>query len=213
MPNSVNKVSFKSFLKLLKCETDFEIRNFQFLNNGMYKSMMSYSDRHNARNQRMNDIENRGMDYVMDRDKILKMQGLDPLGAEEYERNRIRFKTEARRLENIKQDLNKFQSATDVLSPNGREVEDILKTKSVGQVIEKFIESYSEDDYPPMFQEFACQDEQNIEMQKLSADFEKECQLLAVDFLRRHADKVSPKALVGFAGANICESTFNRMFK
>ena len=183
------------------------------MNNGTHNFMMSYPDRYNARQQRMNDIENRGMDYVLDRDKILKMQGLDPLlGAEEYERNKIRFKKEARRLENIGQDLNKFQSATDVLSPNGRKVEDILKTKSVGQVIEKFIESYSEDDYPPMFQEFACQDEQNIEMQKLSADFEKECQVLAVDFLRRHADKVSPKALVGFASANICESTFNRMF-
>ena len=89
----------------------------------MHRSMMSYPDRYNARQQRMNDIENRGMDYVMDRDKILKMQGLDPLlGAEEYERNRIRFKTEARRLENIGQDLNKFQSATDVLSPMGRKV-------------------------------------------------------------------------------------------
>ena len=157
--------------------------------------MMSYSDRHNARNQRMNDIANLGMDHVMERDKILRQRGLDPLlDAEEYERIRLRVKPQPE------------------ISPNGRKVEDILKTKTVGQVIEKFIESYSEDDYPPMFQEFACQDEQNIEMQKLSADFEKECQLLAVDFLRRHADKVSLKALVGFASANICESTFNRMF-
>lgn len=83
----------------------------------------------------------------------------------------------------------------------------------MAQVIEKFIESYSEDDYPPMFQEFAHYDEDNVEMQKLSAAFEKECQLLAVDFLKRHADKVTPKALIGFAGANVCESTFNRMFK
>ena len=166
------------------------------MNNGMHKFMMSYGDRHNARNQRMNDIANRGMDYVMERDKILKMQGLDPLlDAEEYERIRLRTKSEPE------------------ISPNGRKVEAILKTKSVAQVIEKFIESYSEDDYPPMFQELAYQDEQNIEMQRLSADFEKECQLLAVDFLKRHADKVTPKALIGFANANVCESTFNRMFK
>ena len=162
----------------------------------MHKSMMSYSDRYNARNQRMNDIANLGMDHVMERDKILRQRGLDPLlDAEEYERIRLQVKPQPE------------------ISPIGRKVEDILKTSSVGQVIEKFIESYSEDYYPPMFQEFACQDEQNIEMQKLSADFEKECQLLAVDFLRRHADKISPKALVGFAGANICESTFDRMFK
>ena len=166
----------------------------------MHDFMMSYPSRHNARNQRMNDIQNLGMDYVMERDKILRQRGLDPLiGAEDYERNKRLIREKV-----------KYEPE---ISPNGRKVEDILKTSSVGQVIEKFIESYSEDDYPPMFQEFACQDEQNIEMQKLSADFEKECQLLAVDFLRRHADKVSPKALIGFAGANVCDSTFNRMFK
>ena len=172
------------------------------MNNGIHSSMMSYAYRHNARIQRMNDIQNLGMDYVMERDKILKQRGLDPLcGAEEYERSQRRIKLDI-----------KVKSETEV-SPNGQKVEDILKTSSVSQVIDKFIESYSEDDYPPMFQEFAHYDEDNVEMQKLSAAFEKECQLLAVDFLKRHADKVTPKALIGFAGGNVCESTFNRMFK
>ena len=167
----------------------------------MHKSMMSCGDRHNARNQRMNDIQNLGMDYVMERDKILKQRGLDPLlGAEEYERTKIQIQAKPMRWE-------------PEVSPMASKVEDILKTSSVSQVIEKFIESYSEDDYPPMFQEFAYYDEDNLEMQKLSAAFEKECQLLAVDFLKRHADKVTPKALIGFAGGNVCESTFNRMFK
>ena len=163
----------------------------------MHSFMMSYADRHNARNQRMNDIQNLGMDYVMERDKILEQRGLDSLcGAEEYERSR----------------RTRIKSETEV-SQNGQKVQDILKTSSVAQVIEKFIESYSENDYPPMFQEFEHYDEDNFEMQKLSAAFEKECQLLAVDFLKRHADKITPKALIGFAGGNVCESTFNRMFK
>ena len=161
---------------------------------------MSCEDRYNALNQRMNDIQNLGMNYVLERDKILKQRGLDPLlAAGEYERTKIQIRGKATRWE-------------PEVSPNGHKVEDILKTNSVAQVIDKFIENYSEDDYPPMFQEFAHYDEDNGEMQKLSVAFEKECQLLAVDFLKRHADKVTSKALIGFAGANVCESTFNRMF-
>jgi hypothetical protein len=173
----------------------------------MHNSMMSYHDRYNARERRMNDIKNLGMDYVMERDKILKSRGLDPLlSAENYEKNRRRDQIR------VKFEPDPLLLVEKAKSEYGGKVEDMLKTKSVDQVVEKFIESYSEDDYPPMFQELACQDEQNIEMQKLSALFEKECQLLAVDFLKRHSDKVSSKALIGFAHANVCESTFNRMF-
>ena len=166
----------------------------------MHQSMMSYADRYNARQQRMGDISVLGMDYVMERDKILKQRCMDPLlHAQEYERTRLRVKVER----------NKLSSEVSI---NGPKVKNILKTKTASEVIGKFIEAYSEDDYPPMFQEFACKDEENIEMQKLSALFEKECQLLAVDFLNRHADKISEKALIGFVNEKVCESTFNRMF-
>ena len=105
----------------------------------MHKSMMSYPDRYNARQQRMNDIQNLGMDHVMERDKVLRQRGWDPLlDAEEYERTRLRVKFEP------------SKSAPE-LSINGSKVENILKTKSVSEVIDKFIENYSEDDYPPMF--------------------------------------------------------------
>ena len=153
-----------------------------------------------ARQQRFRDIEKLGMDYVMNRDAILKARGLSPLfAAEEYERSR--------RLA-VKLELPERE-----VSPNGPKVEELLKTKSVPEVINQFLEKYKEDDYPPMFQELAVQDEENIEMQKLSALFEQECQRLAVDFLKRHADQVSRKALIGFAGANVCDEVFNRMFE
>jgi len=156
-----------------------------------------------GRRQRFLDAETLGWDYVLERDKILKAKGLDPVAdAPEYEESLI-----------VSKKHESFEKETQEISPYASKVEELLQTRNTADVVNMFVDHYKKDDYPPMFQEFVCQDSENAEMKHLENLFEIECQRLAVDFLRRHADKVSRKALVGFAGANICDLTFNHMFQ
>lgn len=175
-----------------------------------------------GRNQRLRDIQKLGFEYVLERDKILQARGLDPVADSiEYEEDLAR-KQVAYEQSVLWQQLSVPQepqaSDTDFsdiseISKNAAKVEELLQTKTVPEVIQWFDNCWRDEDYPPMFQEFANQDQDNLEMQHLSTLFEMECGRLAVDFLRRHADKVSKKALVGFAGANICDAVFDRMFR
>ena len=187
-------------------------------------SPQQYYKRRMGLAQRKIDLTHLGTSYVLDRDKILEARGLDPvIDAIEYEERRQSvLRSRVSELEEFKQDVashalqesrfDELEKSKEV-SPNAARVEELLKTKSIPDVIQMFADHFREDDNTPMFQEFVYHDDGNLDMKLLEIQFDMECRRLAVDFLRRHADRVSRKALIGFAGANICDLTFNRMFQ
>ena len=203
--------------------SDFDLDITEKMNDNNLSSQQYYKRRLGLA-QRQIDLAHLGTSYVLDRDAILKARGLDPVAdAIEYEeRRQTVLRSRVEQLEAFRRDvaLHALQESQFAdwekpkeVSPNAARVEELLKTKSIPDVIQMFVGHYHLDDNPPMFQEFAYQDDENAEMKILESQFEMECQRLAVDFLRRHAGNVSRKALIGFAGANICDPTFNRMFQ
>ena len=172
------------------------------------------TDHYRATQMRRIELD-RDMQYVLNRDEILRTRGLDPLmDAAKYEEQRRRELIEARYaanlLKRVEESIGFIPEKAD--SPNGARVEKLLETKSVPEVIDMFIEKYQPDDYPPVFLEFVEQDPDDETMQKLAEAFEAEYRGLMLDFLKWHADKVTRKALIGYARANISDETFNRMF-
>lgn len=164
--------------------------------------------------QRQIDGEVLGWNYVIERDGILQNMGLDCVSdAIDYEEN-IRFQ---KRHEKIISEL-LINSSFDYKheykhedSPNGIKIEDMLKTRSVAEVIDTFVACFDPSDGPPIFYEFAEQDQDDTIMQDLKKEFDNEYTNLMLSFLKKHSEKISKKALIGYAKLGISDLTFNKM--
>jgi len=164
--------------------------------------------------QRKIDGEALGWDYVLERDRILQNMGLDCVSdAIQYEENR-RFQ---KRCDSIVSEVlsSPFNQTHEHYkhedSPNGVKIEDMLKTKSVSEVIETFVAYFDPSDCPPIFYEFAEQDKDDPIMQDLKKEFDAEYTNLMLSFLKKHSEKISKKALIGYAKLGISDLTFNKM--
>jgi hypothetical protein len=198
--------------------------------------------RRHAQQVRMTEMNILGMPYVLDRDYILKSQGLDPLmDAADYEQRKLKTKEDLKALRGLSSfggndnntsapylngpeyhydisklerfEMPRYEEPPLKDNPNGDRVATLLETQTIPQVIDKLIENYQPGDYPPMFPDIAHCDLKNSEMQALNEEFETELTKFALEFLRKHSDKVSRTALIEFAKTDTSASTFNRLFK
>jgi hypothetical protein len=172
--------------------------------------------RRHAQQVRMTEMNILGMPYVLDRDYILKSQGLDPLmDAADYEQRKLKTKEDLKTLRGLSTFGGNDNNAPvpQLNNPNGDRVAKLLETQTIPQVIDKLIENYQPADYPPMFPDIAHCDLKNSEMQALNDEFETELTKFALDFLRKHADKVSRTALIEFAKTDTSALTFNHLFR
>jgi hypothetical protein len=64
-----------------------------------------------------------------------------------------------------------------------------------------------------MFPDLTHCDPGDSDMQRLDAKFDRELRELAISFLKRHADKVTKKALLGFVETGTSSLTFDRIFE
>jgi hypothetical protein len=176
--------------------------------------------RYHATQMRRIELDRYGIQYVLDRDAKLEGQGLDPLlDAAEYERKKQEKQELLRQFELKSKSFfgpglgdSTPSGPKPVESPNGDRIEKLLETESVTDVISKLISNYDLEDFPPMFPDIAYCDPDDVDMQKLNDEFDRELRELAIDFLKRHADKVTKKALIGFARGSGSDPTFDKMF-
>ena len=191
----------------------------------------SSNTRRQKTEQRWRDIEQYGMEYVLNRDAEEKAtrEKLAALKAKaERDREDFNNRPTATELETIRmaqeaslkeenQERQSFSFGGPIIDPEGEElatrVDEFLDTHSTEEFLLKFVEAYQVGDQPPIFDEFAYHDEENPKMQELKDDFNAQYIALAVKFLKEHAKEVSKPALMGYVKSGISNLTFQRIFK